>query len=76
MPEHVVVHELRVLGTLVHAAPAAEPGAMAWVHHSPCHKVPSLTPSEFRATTRLTLCLDLPEIAQAVREGTPCSCCG
>ena len=27
-----------------------------------------LTPSEFRATTRLTLCRDLPEIAQAIRE--------
>ena len=55
---------------------AAEPGAMAWLHHTPCHKVPSLTPSEFRAATRLTLCLDLPEIAQAVSEDTPCSCCG
>ena len=55
---------------------AAEPGAMAWLHHTPCHKVPSLTPSEFRAATRLTLCLDLPEIAQAVSKDTPCSCCG
>ena len=55
---------------------AAEPGAKAWLHHTPCHKVPSLTPSEFRTATRLTLCLDLPEIAQAVREETPCSCCG
>lgn len=55
---------------------AAEPGAMAWLHHTPCHKVPSLTPSEFRAATRLTLCLDLPEIVQAVREETPYSCYG
>ena len=65
---------LRVMAASLLAA--AEQGATAWLHHSPCRKVGCLTPEEFRATVRLTLCLDLPEIAQAVRAETPCSCCG
>ena len=56
---------------------ASAPGAMARLNHlSQCLEVVPLTPSELHAATRLTMCLDLPEIAQAVREGTPCSCCG
>ena len=55
---------------------AATPGAMAWVHHIPCHKVSTLTPSEFRAAVHVTLCLDLPEIVNAVRANPEfCSCC-
>ena len=54
---------------------AAAPGAMAWLHHSPCHRVGALSSSEFRAAVRLTLCLDFPEIARAVAAGAECSCC-
>ena len=48
---------------------------MAWLHHSPCHRVGSLSFSEFRAAVRLTLCLDFPEMAQAVAAGAECSWC-
>ena len=55
---------------------AATPGAVAWLHRFPYHKVGPLTSPEFRAAVRLTPCLDLPEIVEAVRARIPCSCCG